>query len=287
VEQRAPAIVDGARAAPPPDFSLLAQHLRQALARSLRTAAAGGPARGDGWRAGGLIPGVEPERPDSRVQELLRRPIRPDGALALALNSFLPWLPCPEVLRLGGISRFRELNFDARCPTGVRGTPPHIELVASGAEGVVGVTVRVFDYLGRRQSRLSPAYASFAVPAALASWAGLVGPGAAAGTGGRSGYVDVPALAKLAIGLGRIFAHRPVKLLYLFLEPVAAAAAAPFAEHRAELARLVERTRGSAVALVPVSSHELWEAWGTGDAPPGLRGTVAEVSRRYAVAMPR
>jgi hypothetical protein len=275
VEQRAPAFVDGAGAAPRPDFSLLAQHLRQALARSLGTA------------AGGLIPGVEPERPDPRVRELLRRPIRPDGALALALNSFLPWLSCPEALRLGGVSRFRELNFDARCPTGVRGTPPHIELVASGADGVVGATVRVFDYLGRRQSRLSPAYAGFAAPAALASWAGLLVPGTAAGAGGRPGYVDVPALAKLAVGLGRIFARRPVTLLYLFLEPVAAAGMAPFAEHRAELARLVERTRESAVALVPVSFHELWEAWGAGDAPPGLRGTIAEVSRRYAVAMPR
>ncbi|HEX6012249.1 MAG TPA: hypothetical protein VFY87_10710 [Geminicoccaceae bacterium] len=286
MEQRAPAFVDGARAAPRPDLSLLAQRLRQALARSLKTAASGPMQDGD-RRGRGLIPGVEPERLDLRVQELLRRPIRPDGALALALNSFLPWLPCPESLRLGGVSRFRELNFDVRCPTGVRGTPPHIELVASGADGVVGVTVRVFDYLGQRQSRLSPAYASFAVPAALASWAGLAGSGVAGADRGRSGYVDVPALTKLALGLGRIFARRPVKLLYLFLEPVAAAGTVPFAEHRAELARLVERTRGSAVALVPVSFHELWEAWGTGDAPPGLRGTIAEVSRRYAVAMPR
>jgi hypothetical protein len=285
VEQRAPALVDGVRAAPRPASSLLAQRLRQALARSLGTAAAG-LAQDGGGRAGGLIPGVEPERPDSRVQELLRRPIRPDGAMALALNSFLPWLSCPEALRLGGVSRFRELNFDARCPTGVRGTPPRIELVASGADGVVGVTVRVFDYLGRRQSRLSPAYAGFAVPAALASWADLAGAGTA-GAGGRSGYVDVPALAKLAFGLGQIFARRPVKLLYLFLEPVAAGGEVPFAEHRAELARLVERTRESAVALVPVSFHELWEAWATTDIPPGLRATIAELSRRYAVAMPR
>ena len=90
--------------------------------------------------------------------------------MALALNSFLPWLDASRVLRLAA-SGFRELNFDARCPTGVRGTPPHIEVVASGPDGVVGVTVRVFDYLGPRPSSCRPPTPRLRVPEALEPWA--------------------------------------------------------------------------------------------------------------------
>jgi hypothetical protein len=180
---------------------------------------------------------------------------------------------------------FRELHFDARCPTGVRGTPPHIELMASGPLGAVGVTARVFDYLGGRQGKLSPAYASLALPPALASWGSLVR--AVSGRSERFHHVDVPSLAKLAIGLGRIFLGRPIRLVYLFLEPVGAEALAPFSGHREELARLVELTRDSGVRLVPASFHELWDAWSAGDLPPKLREIVAELGRRYAVVMPR
>ena len=205
--------------------------------------------------------------------------------MALALNSFLPWLDHLDILQLTGVRQFLELNFDTRCPTGVRGTPPHIELVASGQAGVVGVTVRVFEYLAMRQSSLSAAYTTLAVPASLAPWAGLMRMTADDPASYR--YVDVAALSKLAIGLGRIFAHRPVRLLYLFLEPMAAAAALPFAQHRAELARLVEHTSESAVPLVACSFHALWEEWCAGEAPAVLRAVAMELRHRYAVVMPR
>jgi hypothetical protein len=205
--------------------------------------------------------------------------------MTLALSSFLPWLDQPDGLRLAGITRFRELNFDVRCPTGVRGTPPHIEVVASGPAGVVGATARSFDYLALRRSKLSAAYATLDVPSALAPWAALM----RAETDGqeRFRYLDVPTLGKLAIGLGRIFEHRPVRLLYLFLEPVDAGICQPFLDHRAELAWVAEQTRDSAVVLVASSFHELWEEWCVAETPATLREIAAQLSRAYAVTMPR
>ncbi|MFZ1428658.1 MAG: hypothetical protein WAS21_18040 [Geminicoccaceae bacterium] len=204
--------------------------------------------------------------------------------MALVLNSFLPWLETPDALQLAGMGQFQELNFDTRCPTGVRGTPPHIELVASGPNGVVGATVRVFDYLAMRPSSLSAAYASLAVPPSLAPWASLMRRAMSDPQDFR--YVDIPALSKLAVGLGRIFVHRPVCLLYLFLEPVDVGHSPAFAGHRAELARLTELTGASAVPLVASSFHELWKEWRAGDAPTALKAVASELSRRYAVAMP-
>lgn len=220
-----------------------------------------------------------------RLRDLGPRATKPEGAMALALSSFLPWLDQPEGLQLAGITRFRELNFDARCPTGVRGTPPHIEVVASGPAGVVGVTVHVFDYLMLHQSKLSAAYATLKVPPAMEPWVALM----RTNVEGRNPfhYVDVAALGKLAVGLGRIFEHRPIRLLYVFLEPVDAGALRPFVDHRAELVRVTERTQDSAVVLVATSFHELWEEWCAAETPARLREIAAQLSRGYAVAMPR
>jgi hypothetical protein len=236
------------------------------------------------WRSA-LVPGIEPRLLDGSTFELRGRLVRPESVASLTLNSFVPWLPQAETMPLAGLAGFRELHFDARCPTGVRGTPPHIELMASGPQGVAGATVHAFDYLSGRQSKLSPAYDALAVPPALAPWATLMRPRAEQGMHFR--YVDVPALTKLAVGLGRIFFGRPVRLLYLFLEPLGAAGMTPFQEHRAELAWLAECTADSAVKLVPCSFHELWAQWQAEGNPPGVREIVAELSRRYAVAMPR
>jgi hypothetical protein len=273
---------------PEPEPSSLAQRLQQALVRRLREQIGADRYNSFGqladWRSG-LVPGIEPELLESRVFDLRARLVRPDSAAALTLNSFLPWLRQMDRLRLAGIEGFKELHFDARCPTGVRGTPPHIELMASGASGVVGASIRTFDYLGRRQSRLSSAYTALVVSEALEPWVELMR--AFADRTERFQYVDVPALAKLAIGMGRIFVRRPTRLLYVFLEPAGAAGVLPFAEHRRELARLAALTAGSAVRLVACSFHELWEGWRREEAPPRLREIVAELERRYGVAMPR
>jgi hypothetical protein len=266
----------------------LATALQQALARQLREAVGPVGRNFHGYKAGwpvSLAAAGASTQMAQRLRGLGPRATRPESAMALALSSFMPWMERPETLHLVGITQFRELNFDVRCPTGIRGTPPHIEVVASGPAGVVGVTAQMFDYLALRRSKLSAAYATLDVPPRLEPWAALMR--SSPDTRADFAHVNVPALGKLAVGLGRIFEHRPVRLLYLFLEPTAAAAFPPFADHRAELARVAEQTRDSAVTLVAVSFHELWEEWCAAETPARLREIAAQLSRVYAVAMPR
>ena len=261
--------------------------LQQALARSLResnsSARGSAPDQPFSWPLA-LEAGDVANRMAQRLRELGSRARRPEDPMAMALSSFLPSMDHPEGLELAGITRFRELNFDARCPTGIRGTPPHIEVVASGPAGVVGVTVHVFDYLMPRQIKLSAGYATLQVPPAMEAWAELMRTSVAGHDPFH--YVDVPTLGKLAVGLGRIFQHRPVRLLYLFLEPVDAVVSSPFVEHRMELARLTELTQDSGVMFFAISFHELWEEWCAAD-PAKLRAVAAQLSRCYAVATPR
>lgn len=269
------------------EASSLAQQLDAALVRRLRETI--GPARFDrtaqlaDWRDG-LVAGIDPTLSERTFNGLGRaRLVRPENSAAITLNSFLPWLDQLPALHLGDMSGFRELHFDARCPTGIRGTPPHIELVASGPRGVAGVTTRTFGYLNARPARLAAAYAAVQVPRGMSPWLELLqGNGDPAE---RMRHLDVVALAKQALGLARIFPNRPIRLLYLFLEPSDAERWPVFAAHRAELDRLAERTRDTAVVFNACSFHELWAEWRSSVEPPRLREIAAELSRRYAVTL--
>jgi hypothetical protein len=269
--------------------SALALELQQALGRQLRDALAERghielelpPTEGRPIGAGrSTVAGS-----DERAQALLARLAKPETAAAITAASFLPWLSCPDRLRLAGLNGFRELHFDARCPTGIRGTPPVIDFMASGSSGVVGAALQTFDYLGRRTRRgVTNAYATLQLPPGLRPWAAFLG-----GQGrepGRFHHVDAAGLAKLALGLGQIFSGQPIRLLYLFLEPRNPGALPCFARHRAELARLATATADATVGLVAMSLHELWSSWQAEDLPPPLRGIVAELIRRYDVAIP-
>ena len=55
----------------------------------------------------------------------------PEAGAVIALNSFLPWEQHSGDLRLADLSSVDKLTFDARCPTGVRGTPPHLDMIAA------------------------------------------------------------------------------------------------------------------------------------------------------------
>src|SRR5918994_65259 len=75
---------------------------------------------------------------------------------ALALNSFLPFLSVADQLPVAGWVGFDAVQFEVRCPTGLRGTPPHLDLLALREGVAVAVTVRWTQYLRRRKSAVAP-----------------------------------------------------------------------------------------------------------------------------------
>jgi hypothetical protein len=258
---------------------LLNDLLQRRLRQKIGAAGFGGLGQLVDWRLG-LVDGIDPDSLTGRLQAMCPRLTRPECAMALALNSFLPWREQLAMLRLAGSTGFSELHFATRCPTGVRGTPPVVDMVAAGPEGVVGIAVRVFDYLAPRRSGMSAGYRSLQVVDGMTGWVQLLRDGAG------FDHVDVVGLAKIAIGLSRIFQRRPVRLLYLFLEPHEPAGTV-FAAHRAELARLGDLVVDGAVSFSAGSLHELWQDWCAEDTPAAVRAIAAELANRYGVVMPR
>lgn len=260
----------------------LHQRLGRALAGKLRLAIGASRFAPDGRLANwddALVPGVDASLLDTLAREACAPGLRqPTSATALAVNSFLNWRANPEMLDLAGLEGFRELHFAARCPTGVRGTPPLLDVVALGGDAVVAVAARAVEYLAEPGGRLAPAYGGLRLADGLSSWNGLLA------DDGRFRRVDAAALVKKAIGLANTFPRRRIRLLYLYLEPEDAAGLAPFAAHRAELAELREATAGSAVELQALSFHELWAGWARLAEPPWLRDVATRLRTRYAVA---
>ena len=264
----------------------LAQHyvalLQQTWRGRLGASAFGHDGRLVDWRFG-LLPSLA-GLANGEVTRLFdpARLRQPETAGAMALNSFLPWRDIPERLVVAGHGPFTELRFLARCPTGVRGTPPMLDLLATNGAQLVAVSARGADYLGHKPTRLAAAYETMTLPDEMAGWQQLMD--GLRAEPGRYRHLDAVSLLKNAIGLARTFPGYRLTLIYLFWEPAGADALA-FRRHRAEIKSVVQAVGGSLVGLNASSFDELWAEWEALHREPWLREMVAELRARYAVAI--
>lgn len=227
-----------------------------------------------------LIEGLDQEQlPDSIDRTRLRSA---HGAAALAVNSFLPWQQAHGELPLGGWVGFDAVQFEVRCPTGLRGTPPHLDLVALRGGTAMAVTVRCTEYLARRKSAVATSYDRLlAETPGLEPWVGQLEQVRARPAVFR--HVDVGALVKNALALGRTFPDRSATLLYLYWEPLDAELFDEFRRHRSELERLAEALGGARVAFDSQTFGLLWDEWSARGSPSWLAEHVDRLRARYAV----
>jgi hypothetical protein len=230
----------------------------------------------------GLIDGVDgADLPGGLTPQRLELP---HSTAALTVNSFLPWRRACGELTLAGQTGFDAIQFDARCPTGLRGTPPQLNLLALAEPTAVGVMVHSIAYLGRQNGTLAGCYDELlATMPGAAPWRAVLEDWRAGRLYLR--HVDIPALIKYVMALGRTFPNRPSTLLYVFWEPLDADAFTEFRCHRAELQQVAEATRGAGVAFAASSFDALWQGWAERGAPVWIEGHVARLRRRYGVVL--
>ena len=206
-----------------------------------------------------------------------------DDPLALTANCFLPWSHNAAGLRLGVLGDFSELRFAARCPTGIRGTPPQTDLLLSGSRGVAGVVTRATEHLTAPRTRIAEGYDQQFREPHLAAWHDLLAELRSCPL--TYVLVDAVALAKHAMGLSRTFPGQMINLVYLFWEPKDVGVHPVFAEHRKEVEALRQRVAASGVPILPMSVRELWNGWLQNDPGTGLRDHVTALDLRYGVAI--
>jgi hypothetical protein len=263
----------------------LAQRTGFALAQALREDCRAEPLQPDGRirRVSDLlIDGVEQDRlPDALDRARLRQP---HSAAALAINSFLPWQKAPDQLTLDRWTGFEAIQLVVRCPTGLRGTPPHLDLLALRGEAAIAVTARCFEYLSRRKTAVAASYDRlFATMPELEPWRRQLERLRAEPQHFR--YIDAGALIKFALALGRTFPERPTTLLYLYWEPLDADQFEEFGRHRTEASELGDAVRDARVTFAAQSFAAMWREWAARDVPSWLAGHVDRLRARYCVSV--
>ncbi len=200
----------------------------------------------------------------------------------LGVNSFAPFRRRIADLDLQTGDVFNLLEFERKCPTGLRGgRSPNLDVLLSGPTGVVGVESKLTEYLVRHRASFSPAYAEQVRDARR-----------------EEGYfremqrlikepdsyvwLDAAQLIKHAFGLTHTFPDQPVKLLYLFWEPANPDSRPEFAAHRREIAAFAERVLGSTPRFVAMSYPELWAIWRK-TAPEWLSAHLDDLQARYLI----
>lgn len=203
---------------------------------------------------------------------------------ALAVNAFAPFRRFLPDLAVAARRGFTTMAFERKCPSGLDGTPPNLDLVVESSDHVLAIESKCVEYLTPKTAAFSPAYFEKI-------------------TDGRrdSGWfremvrlrseprayqcLDAAQLIKHAFGLAHSFQGRPVTLLYLWWEPANADADPVFGLHRAEIAAFADRVSGSFPAFASMSYASLWKEWGDAGPPDWLARHLSDLRARYAVAV--
>lgn len=231
------------------------------------------------WRLG-MLPGTD-EALLEQVPRLINtsRLRYPDSGSAMVFYSFLPWYSRKHELPLAGRRGFEELRFDARCPTGLRGTPPHLDLVASAGPDVVAVTARGARSRSGKSRGFAAGYCELASANGLGPWEDLA----------RRTYeddstyqaADAASLIKFVFGLARTFPKRSIKLVVLYWRPPRHFNHATVKEHEEALNGIADEVQSSTVALLPLSFGTLWSQWLDECNEVWLRDAVTQLRHRY------
>lgn len=196
---------------------------------------------------------------------------------ALAVNCFGPFRRYPADLRMPGASQFERLSFEKKCPTGLRGTPPHLDVFLEGESRTVAIESKCLEYLSSHSAKFSPSYMTIRDWYPDSPWVRemmrlMDDPEVYR-------WLDAAQLVKHAFGLMRN--HPDAILLYLYWEPLNADLA-PFEEHRREIAAFADNVAESSVQFCAMSYPALWTLWERG-APTWLSAHLKDLRARYAV----
>jgi hypothetical protein len=204
------------------------------------------------------------------------------SSAALVVNSFAPLRVAATPFSLLGHRQLKVEGFERKYPTGLpRAQPPHLDVVLSGAEGLVGIESKCLEYLTPKMPKFSDRYQTGIVDErATGSWyAEML---AIADGKRRYRFLDVAQLIKHAFGLANGTADQPVTLVYVYWEPMDAGLSPLFGKHRQEIAEFAERIAGGHPRFEALSYPELWEQW-AGSPDEVLQDHISALRARYEV----
>ena len=193
------------------------------------------------------------------------------SSAALVVNAFAPWRERVKEFSLAGVTDFTTLRFEAVYPSGLGGTPPHLDMVADGATSVA-VESKCLEYLTPKRAIFSRSYDTIADSRCNSPWFGLIE--ALRHDPCHYRYLDVAQLVKHSLGLMNSTINGEVILLHAYWEPVNDYDFQEFQLHRDEIEELQSMVRGAKPILRSLTYRQIWKDWATEYSEPWLRTHV-------------
>jgi len=209
----------------------------------------------------------------------------PYSSSALCVNSFGLARIDAALLSVAGLTAFGSCKFEQKLPTGLDGTPPNLDLVASSPDLFLAVESKFLEPLGKKKAEFAESYrCAYAEcgDAVLNRAYQSVASGSEA-----FAYLDVAQLLKHSLGVLKHSEELPAKvLLYAYWEPTNAVELEPFVSHWAEIERFKTIMAGSNVEFRAVSYRWLWNSWRIAGQPGVLREHADRLLERYTINFP-
>jgi len=202
---------------------------------------------------------------------------------ALVVNTFGPWFRDPSQIILNGHQGFKTMMFEAQVPTGLNGTPPHLDVRLDAKDHVLGIESKCLEYLKPKQAEFAPAYDTINDHRAQSPWFRHIT--VLRKDSGHYKYLDAAQLIKHYLGLSHSVPDKTVTLLYLYWEPRNWQDIEPFRQHQDEIHRFSEAVAGDPVHFESLSYLELWDQWEQMHMPCWLAGYVDQLKARYSLAL--
>ena len=211
-----------------------------------------------------LLPGInlvdfQADFEQGSGNELHNKFLAVHSSSALVANTFAPWKKIPSDLFLCGESQFKEINFEKKCPTGLKGTPPNLDLFVRNENIIIGFESKLSEYLTPKIPKFSESYNRNNLPLIEDKWWEVLEDK----RNGTEQYLDVAQLIKHYLGLRNLDDTQNCRkaLLYLFWEPVNWKEIDVFVKHRQEIKEFAGQVKDTSIEFVFQSYPELWSEW--------------------------
>lgn len=181
------------------------------------------------------------------------------SSAALAANTFGRWKTDPALLTFDGISGFFPPRLEAQCPTGLRGTPPNLDVLLESDNTIFGNESKLLEPLIPTQPKFAASYKKERLPLCEDTWWSLL----EQVRQWPPSHLDAAQLIKHYFGLRNKYpAGKQVWLVYLYWKPLNADGIEEYTRHTEDLMKF-QKMIGStgAVRFKAMDYIQLWDQW--------------------------
>lgn len=232
-----------------------------------------------------LLPGIDFDCIRQDIEqgagnELKRKFLAIHSSTALAVNAFGIFKSSDTCSFVRDGVTFEQPTFERRCPTGLKGTAPNLDVWFEAFKAVVAVESKLTEYFQPKKAKFSDSYCKTKLRNGEDCWWEVLRESKSA----EKRYLDVAQLVKHYFGLRHHMCGETiidsVELLYIFWEPTNHAAIECCVKHREDIQKLTDAVAESQVKFSALSYSELWREW---EQDAALRNHVDNLRKRYEI----